>query len=99
MAEYILKLFITGHTPRNDQMIAAVQAVCNQHLNGKYQLTVVDLLDQPQLAEAEQILATPTLIREQPLPEKRLIGDLSDSRRIATALLETDNLAPTKTPE
>ena len=86
MTNYILKLYITGHTPRSKKAIANMQLICKQDLFDKYQLVVVDVLENPQLAEDEKILATPTLIKELPPPLRRIIGDLSDKEKVLLGL-------------
>ncbi len=83
---YELRLYVTGATPRSGNAVAAVKALCEEHLAGQYVLEVVDLYQQPHLAEADHILATPTLIKRQPLPLRRLVGDLSDEERVLSGL-------------
>jgi circadian clock protein KaiB len=80
-AKYILRLYVTGMTPKSTQAIANVQKLCEKHLAGCYELKVIDIYQQPKLAKGEQIIATPTLIKKLPLPLRRLIGDMSDKER------------------
>lgn len=86
MKKYILKLYITGHTPRSERAIANLIQICKNELNEEYALEVIDVLEQPQLAEDEKILATPTLVKVLPPPLKRLIGDLSDTEKVLLGL-------------
>ncbi|MFK8182686.1 MAG: circadian clock KaiB family protein [Phormidesmis sp.] len=83
---YILKLYITGSSPRSEQAIANLMQICEQQLPGSYELSIIDVLEQPQLAEQEKILVTPTLIKEVPPPGQRIIGDLSDASVLAKGL-------------
>lgn len=83
---YVLRLFITGMTPRSVRAIANVKKLCEERLQGRYDLEVVDLYQQPQLAQGEQIIATPTLIRKLPLPPRRIIGDMSNTERVLAGL-------------
>lgn len=84
--KYVLKLYITGMTPRAEHAIATLQRICEEELGGKYKLQVIDVLEQPQLAEDEKILATPTLIKELPAPLRRIIGDMSDTEKVLLGL-------------
>ena len=86
MNEFLLKLYITGQTVRADRAIASLRRICERELGGQYKMVVIDILERPQLAEAEKILATPTLIRELPSPLRRLIGDLSDTEKVLLGL-------------
>jgi circadian clock protein KaiB len=85
-AGYSFRLYVAGQTERSQAAEANLRAICDNHLGGRYDLEVVDAVDRPDLAEAERILATPTVIRLAPLPQRRVIGDLSDHRRAAAAL-------------
>ena len=85
MHSLVLHLFVTGHTIRSERAIRAVRQVCGP-AGDRFQLTVVDVLEQPELAEAHRVIATPTLIRHAPEPIKRIIGDLSDLEALALAL-------------
>lgn len=86
MNKYLLKLYITGHTPRSGHAIANLRQLCEQQFHGQYELVIIDILEQPHLAEAAKILATPTLIKELPPPIRRIIGELSDTERVLLGL-------------
>ena len=90
----ILKLYVTGRSPRSEQAFANLKAICEQKLSGQYEIEVIDVLERPQLAEDERILATPTLIKLLPLPLRRLIGDLSNKEKV---LLGLDLRVPSQT--
>lgn len=79
--KYILRLYVTGMTPKSTHAIANIQELCGKHLAGRYELKVIDIYQQPKLAKGEQIIATPTLIKKLPLPLRKLIGDMSDTER------------------
>ncbi len=81
-----LRLYIAGHTARAAAAIENLQGICERRLQGRYQLEVVDLLKNPQLARGDQILAIPTLVRKLPAPMKKIIGDLSDEERVLVGL-------------
>jgi circadian clock protein KaiB len=83
---YVLRLYITGLTPRSTQATEAIKAVCEEHLAGRYDLEVIDIYQQPWLARAEQIVAAPTLVKQLPLPKRRLIGDMRDKKRVLRGL-------------
>ena len=83
---YILRLYVTGMTPLSLRAIANVKKICEEHLIGRYELEVVDLYQQPQLAKGEQIIAAPTLIKKLPLPLRRIIGDMSKTERVLVGL-------------
>lgn len=84
--KYILKLYITGQTPRSERAMTNLRHLCEAQLAGRYELVVIDVLERPQLAEAEKILATPTLVREAPPPRRRIVGDLSDTAKVLMGL-------------
>lgn len=86
LANYVLWLYVTGMTIKSTQAIATVRKLCEKHLAGRYELTVIDIYQQPRLAREEQIIATPTLIKKLPLPLRRLIGDMSDTERFLTGI-------------
>jgi circadian clock protein KaiB len=86
MSKYVLKLFIAGHNPRSERAILNLRQICETELAGEYELLIVDVLERPQLAEDEKILATPMLIRELPPPMRRVIGDLSDVEKVLVGL-------------
>ncbi len=85
-ATYVLRLYVTGTTPRSLQAIANVKKICEEHLKGRYELEVIDLYQQPVLAKGEQIVAAPTLIKELPEPLRRIIGDMSSTEKILVGL-------------
>jgi circadian clock protein KaiB len=84
--EYVLQLFITGATPNSIRAVANIKQICEEHLKGVYKLEVIDVYQQQALAEKEQLVALPLLIRKQPLPERRLIGDMSDTNKVLKGL-------------
>ena len=86
MNEYVLKLFITGQTPRAQSAIDHISRICEERLPGRSQVIVVDVLEDPQSAEDERIIATPTLIKMMPPPLRRIIGDLSDTEKVLIGL-------------
>ena len=83
---YLLRLFVTGNTPRSTQAIANIRDICETYLKGRYQLEVVDIYQQPELARKEQIIAAPTLIKQLPRPLRRIIGNLSQKERVLIGL-------------
>ena len=83
---YVLRLFVTGMTPRSTEAIARIKAICEEYLEGRYELEVIDIYQQPSVAKGEQIIATPTLIKKLPPPLRRLVGDLADKRRVLIGL-------------
>lgn len=83
---YILRLFIAGASIQSMRAIANLKALCETHLAGHYTLEVIDLYQQPELAEGEQIVAVPVLIKKAPAPPRRIIGDLSDTARVLAGL-------------
>ena len=91
-AQFVLRLYLTGSTSRSIRAVEAIKTLCEQHLKGHYELEVVDLYQQPDRADAAQIIAAPTLVKELPLPLRRLVGDLTSPDRVLIAL----NLKPAK---
>jgi circadian clock protein KaiB len=85
-SRYTLRLYVTGMTPRSQRAIESIKAVCEEHLAGRYDLEVIDIYQHPTLAEGEQIIAAPTLIKALPAPLRRLVGDLSNTERILLGL-------------
>ena len=81
-----LRLYVAGQTPKSLTAIANLERICKTHLAGRYTVEVIDLLEQPQLAVGDQILAIPTLVRALPEPIKRVIGDLSNAERVLVGL-------------
>lgn len=86
MSKFILRLYVTGNTPRAERAIMNLRRICEEELAGKYEMVVIDVLTRPQLAEDERILATPTLVKQLPPPLRRVIGDLSDSEKVLLGL-------------
>jgi circadian clock protein KaiB len=84
--KYVLKLFITGILPNSIRALVNIKAICEKHLKGKYDLEIIDIYQQPTLAVKEDIIAVPVLIKKFPLPEVRLIGDLSDTVKVLKGL-------------
>jgi circadian clock protein KaiB len=84
--DFVLRLFVTGHTEKSVRAVRNLTRLCEKHLQGRYDLEVVDLYQQPELATEHQLVAAPTLIKMLPLPLNRLIGDMSDARRVLTGL-------------
>jgi circadian clock protein KaiB len=84
--EYLLRLYVAGHTPKGLQALANLRRICDEHLAGRYQLEVVDLLENPALARGDQILALPALVRQLPPPVKKIIGDFSSAERVLVGL-------------
>jgi circadian clock protein KaiB len=85
-ARYVLKLYVAGVTPRSAAAIKTVTAICEEHLKGRYELEIVDIYQRPTLAKGEQILAAPTLIKQLPLPLKKIIGDMANQDRVLVGL-------------
>jgi circadian clock protein KaiB len=83
---YQLRLYLAGHTPKSIQAFANLKRICEEHLNGRYTIEVIDLLENPTLARGDQILAIPTLVRKLPPPIRKIIGDLSDTERVLVGL-------------
>jgi circadian clock protein KaiB len=83
---YILKLYVTGLTSRSAHAVENLRTFCEKHLAGRYELQIIDIYQQPELARTEQIVAVPTLIKKLPLPLRRLIGDMSDEERVLVGL-------------
>jgi circadian clock protein KaiB len=85
-AQFVLRLYVTGLTPRSTQAIDSIKSICEEQLQGRYDLEVLDLTKQPELAKEADIVAAPTLIKQLPLPLRRLIGDLSNKERVLLGL-------------
>lgn len=85
-AQCILRLYVAGSTPQSSRAIRNLKAICETNLPGRYALTVVDLYAQPELAREDQIVVAPTLVRQSPLPTRRVVGDLSNTDRVLAAL-------------
>lgn len=86
MNKYLLKLYITGQTTRSGRAIANLRRICEQELAGQYEIVIIDILERPQLAEEEKILATPLLVKQLPPPLRRIIGDLSNTEQVLAGL-------------
>ena len=84
--KYVLRLFVTGTTPRSATAVVNVRKVCDEYLSGRYDLEVIDVLIDPQRAVDEQIVAAPTLVKHLPLPMRRFIGDMSRTERLIAGL-------------
>jgi circadian clock protein KaiB len=84
--KYVLKLYISGVTPRSAKAVRNVKKICEEYLIGRYELAVIDIFQQPVLAKGEQIIAAPTLLKKLPLPVKRFIGDMTDTDQILLGL-------------
>lgn len=83
---HLLRLYVAGQTPRSITAFANLKRICEEHLAGRYQIEVIDLIQNPQLAQGDQILAVPTLVRRLPAPVRKIIGDLSNSERVLVGL-------------
>ena len=83
---YVLRLYVAGQTPKSTAAFANLKKICEEHLAGRYKLQVIDLLESPQLARGDQILAIPTLVRKLPEPVRKIIGDLSNTERVLIGL-------------
>jgi len=83
---YVLRLFVTGMTPRSTRAIRAVRELCERRLKDRFELEIVDVYQQPQMIQGEQVFATPTLIKYEPAPLRRIIGDMSDPHRLCAGL-------------
>lgn len=85
-SEYVLRLFITGATPNSIRAISNIRLICEEHLKGRYSLEIIDVYKQEGIAEKEQLIALPLLIKTFPSPERRFIGDLSNSEKVLKGL-------------
>ena len=83
---YSLRLYVAGQTPKSVLAFTNLKQICERHLLGRYQIEIIDLLENPQLARGDQILAVPTLVRRLPEPIKKIIGDLSNTERVLVGL-------------
>lgn len=84
--EYLLRLYVAGQTPKSLQAFANLKEICETHLQGRYRIEVVDLLQNPSLARGDQILALPAVVRQLPPPVKKIIGDFSNAERVLVGL-------------
>jgi circadian clock protein KaiB len=83
---YALKLYVAGQTPKAVRAFSNLRKICEEHLEGRYTIEVIDLIENPQLGRGDQILALPTLVRKLPTPIKKIIGDLSNTERVLVGL-------------
>jgi circadian clock protein KaiB len=89
---YVLRLYVTGMTPKSINAIENIKKICEENLKGRYELEIIDVYQQPECAKKEEIIAAPTLIKKLPLPLRRFIGDMSNKEKILVGL----NLVPKK---
>ncbi len=85
-AVWELRLYVAGQTPKSITALNNLKAICEEHMAGQYKIEVIDLLENPQLAKGDQILAIPTLVRKLPEPARKIIGDLSNTERVLVGL-------------
>ncbi|MEA2473689.1 MAG: circadian clock protein KaiB [Thermoleophilaceae bacterium] len=83
---YRLRLYVAGQSPKSLKALANLKRICEEHLESRYEIEVVDLVEQPRLAAGDEIIAIPTLVRRLPEPMRKVIGDLSDSERVLVGL-------------
>lgn len=83
---WILKLYVAGITPRSSKAIENLKQICEENIPGRYTIEIIDLLKNPQLAEGDQIIAVPTLVRKLPAPLRRILGDLSNTEKVLVGL-------------
>ena len=83
---YVLRLYVTGQTPRSLRAIENIKRICEKHLSGRYDLEVIDIYQHPSLAAGERIIAAPTLVKSLPAPIRRFVGDLSDTEKVLFGL-------------
>jgi circadian clock protein KaiB len=84
--QYELRLYVAGATPKSVTAFRNLEQLCEEHLAGRYHIEIIDLMKKPHLAQADQILAVPTLVRKAPAPSRRIVGNLSDTERVLTSL-------------
>ena len=84
--DYVLRLFVTGHTQKSVRAVRNITRLCEKHLQGFYKLEVIDVYQQPELAAEHQLVAAPTLFKLEPLPPRKMIGDMSDTGRVLAGL-------------
>jgi len=90
--KYVLRLYVTGMTPKSINAVENIRKICEENLKGRYELEVIDIYQKPEYAKKEEIIAAPTLIKKLPLPLRKFIGDMSNKERILIGL----NLVPKK---
>ncbi|HVX66697.1 MAG TPA: circadian clock KaiB family protein [Bryobacteraceae bacterium] len=96
---YLLRLFVSGTTPKSTRAIQNIRALCEQRLHGRYELEVIDIYQHPEFARPEQIVVTPTLVKKLPLPFRKIIGDLSDTERVLVGMDLVSRPAAAQAPE
>lgn len=84
--QYVLRLYVAGMTPRSQKALANIRQICEENLHGRYELEVIDIYQQPELAKGEQIFAVPTLVKHLPAPLRKIIGDMSDTEKVIIGL-------------
>ena len=84
--KYVLRLYVTGMTPKSINAIENIRKICEENLHGRYELEVIDIYQQPEFAKKEEVIAAPTLIKKLPLPLRRFIGDMSNKEKILVGL-------------
>ena len=84
--QYVLRLYVTGQTPRSMRAIENIRRICDEHLSGRCDLEVIDIYQRPSLAAGERIIAVPTLVKSLPAPIRRFVGDLSDTEKVLFGL-------------
>jgi len=94
MNRFVLKLYVNGQSPNGERAIANLRRICDEELGEHYEMQIIDVLEHPQLAEDQRIIATPTLIKESPPPLRRLIGNLSDREKVLLGLDVIPSPAP-----
>jgi circadian clock protein KaiB len=98
LSTYLLKLYVTGTSPRAETAIRNLRRICEEELDGRYELEIIDVQEKPEAAESDRVLATPTLIKQLPPPLRRVIGDLSDREKVLLGLevraRDNDNPSP-----
>lgn len=85
-AEYVLRLFVTGASPNSARAISNLRQICDKYIAGRYSLEIIDVYQQVEIARQEQIIALPLLIKKGPLPERRLVGDMSNTEKVLSGL-------------
>jgi circadian clock protein KaiB len=85
-SEYVLHLYVCGATGRSQRALMNIKQICNEHLKGRYDLQVTDIFQSPEQMSKDNIIAAPTLIKKNPLPLRRFIGDLSDTKKVISGL-------------
>jgi circadian clock protein KaiB len=94
MNKPLLQLYIAGLTPRSERAIANLRQICEEELSNHYEMVIIDVLERPQLAEDERIFVTPTLVKPMPLPSRRVVGDLSDIKKVLSELDLLSSIKP-----